>query len=290
MGQSVAVKRVAQAIQNGALSLTTPNKPKGSYMFLGPTGVGKTETVNLLTDYLYGGGVKSKQLIRLDMSEYSSIESREGIIGNARGYKGKLGEGLDASGGQGFILLDEMEKGHVTNVDICLQMLDAARITCGGQLYNLENYYIVFTSNIGALKLSQMTRQMNEKQIEKIIRQEFLAMGYRPEFLNRFTDIIVYNFIETNIARTIALYMLNKEVQRLCQVTGCHLSYGEEIIENVVLFGYERANGARPMKTYVEKLLQGALRDYLLHVGKAPKIGKFMLNIESNSVDLMQIG
>jgi MoxR-like ATPase len=211
IGQEHVIPRVVPTLQNGELGLSDPGRPKGTFLFLGPTGVGKTEITLLMCSYLFGDA--EKHCIRLDMSEYQNQESLQLLLGQGEHSRGNFGRFYDRAQGRGFILFDEIEKAHPRVLDIFLQVLDAARITvANGDTLNLANFYIVATSNIGADALMEI-KTSNISTIERFI-EDLAASELRPEVLARFNVRCVFQRLNYNAQKTIASIMLNKELQQ----------------------------------------------------------------------------
>ncbi|MCJ8331349.1 MAG: AAA family ATPase [Lentisphaeria bacterium] len=264
-GQDPVIDLVCKRIEEAELGLTDPSRPKGSFIFLGPTGVGKTELCKLISTYLFG----PKQLIRLDMSEYMLEKNVNNLIGDDTGYLGRLGEGLQNNTGKGgIILFDEMEKGHRRIVDICLQMLDDARITCGrNESFCLKDYYLIFTSNIGShkiIKAASGRANISTSLLEKIVLSEFIKSDYRPEFLARFDKLVMFDFIKPAVARDIAELNLQMQCKRVGEQAKLDISYSPNLINTCLMNGYKRELGVRPMRNYVEGVIQRAVAEKIL--------------------------
>ena len=263
-GQDHVIERVASVLKRGELGLTHPDRPKGSFLFLGPTGTGKTEITKVFTRIISNDNA---DLIRFDMSEYQTKESLETLIGDKSGWNGRLGEALLKSGGNGTLLFDEMEKAHRDMLDIFLQILDDARLTTGtGVTHDLSSFYIVLTSNVGADKLMN-SRRLNFTTIEKSVLSAVRQAGFRDEFIGRFSETIVFKRLEYDTLKEIAELNIDREILRLNLVlqekygVSFKLEKSPEMVEQVVLKGTNARLGARPIRNYVEKMLQ----DYLIH-------------------------
>ena len=266
-GQDHVIPRVVAVLKRGELHLTHPDRPRGSFLFLGPTGTGKTEITKTFTKILFGD---EEKLIRFDMSEYQTKESVESLIGDKSGWNGRLGEALLKTGGSGVLLFDEMEKAHRDILDIFLQMMDDARLTTGtGITHDLRNFYIVLTSNIGADKLMN-SRRLNFNTIEKSIKMTLSQHGFRDEFIGRFSEVIVFKKLEYDALREIAILNINREKKRLEKVLAerygacISLDLGSEIVDLVIREGTNARLGARPIRNYVEKTFQDILSNQIL--------------------------
>ena len=267
LGQPHVIPRVTQVLKRGELNLTNPGRPKGNFLFLGPTGTGKTELTRVFTKFLFGN---EKSLIRFDMSEYQTKESLELLIGDKSGWNGRLGEALLDSNGFGTLLFDEMEKAHREILDIFLQIMDDARLTTGtGEIHDLRNYYIVLTSNAGSDKLHN-SRRLNFSTIERSIKLTLSQYGFRDEFIGRFNEVIVFKKLEYSTLREIAKLNLQKELKRLSSLITNHydqtidLKADVEVIDLSVMEGCNNRLGARPLRNYIETELQNALSEAII--------------------------
>ena len=272
-GQDHVIPRVAAVLKRGELGLTNPNRPKGCFLFLGPTGTGKTEITKTFTNILFED---EEKLIRFDMSEYQTKESVEVLIGDKSGWNGRLGEALLKAGGSGVLLFDEMEKANRDILDIFLQMMDDARVTTGlGVTHDLKGFYIVLTSNVGADKLMN-SRRLNLNTIEKSIKMTLSQHGFRDEFIGRFSEVLVFKKLEYDALREIAILNINREKKRLEKVlaerygAGISLNLGSDIVDLVIREGTNARLGARPIRNYVEMTFQEKLSKLIL-ADKFPK-------------------
>jgi ATP-dependent Clp protease ATP-binding subunit ClpB len=261
IGQEHVIPRVVPTLQNGELGLTDPGRPKGTFLFLGPTGVGKTELTLLMCDFIFGD--VAKHCIRLDMSEYQNQESLQLLLGQGENSRGNIGRFFDRAEGRGFILFDEIEKAHPRVLDIFLQVLDAARITvANGETLNLADFYIVATSNIGADVLMDV-KSSSVATVERFI-EDLAAAELRPEVLARFNVRCVFQRLSYNAQKQIASIMLKKELKLLAG-KGHHLTVGQGVLELLVAEGVEPRLGARRMRTTVESHCRHAVREAMLH-------------------------
>ena len=257
IGQDHVIPKVVPTMQNGELGLADPGRPKGTFLFLGPTGVGKTELTLLMCGYLFGD--VQKHCIRLDMSEYQNQESLQLLLGQGETSRGNMGRFYDRAEGRGFILFDEIEKAHPRVLDIFLQVLDAARITvANGDTLNLSNFYIVATSNIGADALMEL-KNSTMATIERFI-EDLAAAELRPEVLARFNVRCVFQKLSFSAQKQIASIMLNKELKHLA-TKGHHLTAGAGVLEILVAEGVEPRLGARRMRHTVETHCRHAVRE-----------------------------
>ena len=248
-GQDHVLPRICSVLQRGELNLAHPNRPKGSFLFVGPTGVGKTEITIAFTEYLCG----SDHLHRFDMSEFQNQSSVGLLLGNSATDSGMLGRALDKNT-RGTFLFDEMEKAHPLVLDLFLQILDAGRISlANGETRNLNNYYIVFTSNIGAGEAMRMESSAFATIERTVLRR--VDQVLRPELVARINDKLVFNRLTYAVQREICELMVAREVERLNQF-GHDLVVEPVMIENLVRRGFHRTLGARPMRNTTDQFLQ----------------------------------
>lgn len=260
IGQDHVIPRVVPVVQNGELGLSDPGRPKGTFLFLGPTGVGKTEITLLLCEYIFTD-VK-KHCIRLDMSEYQNQESLGLLLGQNENSRGNIGRFFDRAEGRGFILFDEIEKAHPRVLDIFLQVLDAGRITVAtGETLDLCNFYIVATSNIGADALMEL-RNSSLATVERFV-EDLAAAELRPEVLARFNVRCVFQKLGYDAQKRIALIMLNKEL-KLLKGKGYDLTAGKGVLDILVANGVEPRLGVRRMRTTAETFCRHAVREAMM--------------------------
>jgi ATP-dependent Clp protease ATP-binding subunit ClpC len=263
-----------KAIQRTRVGLKDPNKPIGSFIFLGPTGVGKTEMAKVLATYLFD---KEDSLVRIDMSEYMEKFSVSRLVGAPPGYVGY------EEGGQltekvrrkpySVVLLDEIEKAHPDVFNLLLQVLDDGILTDGlGRRVDFRNTIIIMTSNIGARDLkdfgsgigfSTKSRVDNMEEIAKSTIQNALKKAFAPEFINRLDDIIVFNSLERSDLHKIIDLLLVKLMTRLS-----NLGFAVELTEKAKDFiadkGYDPQYGARPLNRAIQKYLEDPLAEEIL--------------------------
>jgi ATP-dependent Clp protease ATP-binding subunit ClpA len=253
-GQTHVIPRVCSVLERGQLGLQPSGKPLGSLLFLGPTGVGKTDLTLEFTRYLFG----ENRVIRFDMSEFLHLDSAKLFIGDETGTPGRLGTALSHSQ-RGVLLFDEIEKAHRLIWDLLLQMLDAARITLADHnTYDLSGFYIVCTSNIGAQQLLRPTR-LPFTTLERAVISE-LHRFFRPELIGRFDEKIVFRPLSSEVQREIGHAAIDLEIERFSE-HGIDLTVSEAAFEFLVRRGIHKALGARPMKKTVQKFIGDAVRD-----------------------------
>lgn len=248
-GQDHVIPRVASVLRRGELGLAHPSRPKGSFLFVGPTGVGKTELTVCFSEYLFGSG----HLHRFDMSEFQNQSSVGLLLGQSQDENGMLGRAL-AQSDQGTLLFDEMEKAHPLVLDLFLQILDAGRITlANGETKNLNGYYIVFTSNIGAGEAMRMEHSAFATIERTVLRK--VDQTLRPELVGRISEKVVFGRLSYETQRAICEAMIRNEVDRLKSL-GNEVTITPALVEELIREGYHRTLGARPMRNAVERRLQ----------------------------------
>src|ERR1700731_3815163 len=261
VGQDEALERVANAIRRSRAGLSDPKRPIGSFIFLGPTGVGKTEVARALADFLFDD---EHALLRIDMSEYMEKHSVARLIGAPPGYVGY------EEGGQlteqvrrrpyAVVLFDEIEKAHPDVFNVLLQMMDDGRLTDGkGRLVDFKNTIIIMTSNIGSSYL-QAEGTRSEQEFEEALKQVLNALHghFKPEFLNRVDDVIVFRPLgKEQLVRIIELRL--EDVRRLLADRKISLELTDAAKDLLFTQGYDPNFGARPLKRAIQKLLQDPL-------------------------------
>lgn len=275
IGQDDAVRAVARAIRRGRTGVADPDRPVGSFLFLGPTGVGKTELCRAMAEVLFHD---ENAMIRLDMSEYMEQYTVSKLIGSPPGYVGY------DEGGQltemvrrkpySIILLDEIEKAHPDVWNTLLQILDDGRLTdAQGRTVSFKNTIIVMTSNIGAREITGKSslgfarnEESEEERREENIRSrvmEAVKMTFRPEFINRLDEVIVFHPLKQEDVRKIADLQITKLADRM-KKQGITLRVEESAVDLLSEKGYDPAFGARPLKRTIQSMLQNAVADRIL--------------------------
>ena len=276
VGQSEAISKVVKAIQRNRVGLKDPKKPIGTFIFLGPTGVGKTELARSLARYMFDS---EDALIRIDMSEYMEKFTVSRLIGAPPGYVGY------EEGGQltervrrkpySVILLDEIEKAHPDIYNILLQVLDDGQLTDGlGRKVDFKNTMIIMTSNIGVRQLKDFgegvgfatqARVQNADEMGKAVIEKALKRTFSPEFLNRIDDVIIFNSLsKENIFEIIDILM--KGVMKRLTNLGFSLDLSEEAKEFIADKGYDHQFGARPLHRAIQKYLEDPLAEEILNM------------------------
>src|SRR5579871_751223 len=248
LGQNHAISAVVERVLIGQSGLATPGRPKGSFFFVGPTGVGKTELARELSRLLF-----QREPMRLDMAEFAANDAIKNFIGDQTGKLGRFGD-LLAQNIEGIFLLDEVEKAHRDVVNVFLSVLDAARVTCGaGRTFDCSAFYFVFSSNLGALDVLR-AKHLNFTQIEKHVLAQ-VATNFRPEFLGRIDSKIVFRKLEYSIQVDIARLNLANEARFLAE-RGCHIEFEEDVLTFLIRVGFDKYLGARPLKKALEKFIR----------------------------------
>ena len=252
IGQTNAIKAVANAIRKSRAGLKLPNRPVGSFLFLGPTGTGKTYLPKLLAEFLFDD---KNAMVRMDMSEFMESHSVAKMIGAPPGYVGYEAGGLltEAVRRKAFsiVLLDEVEKAHPDVFNVLLQLLDDGRLTDGqGRTVDFSNTIVVLTSNYAADKILEADREGREVDMEEV--RAFLFSKFRPEFLNRLNDIIIYHtFTQEQIEKIAAL-----EFKQLCVLLkdqNIKAELSDVALKKLSHDGYTIELGARPIQRTIEK-------------------------------------
>jgi ATP-dependent Clp protease ATP-binding subunit ClpB len=257
IGQEEAVTAVAEAIQRSRAGLSDPNRPIASFIFLGPTGVGKTELAKTLANYLFDA---EDALIRIDMSEYMEKHAVSRLIGAPPGYVGY------EEGGQltesirrrpyAVILFDEIEKAHPDVFNVLLQVLDDGRVTDSqGRTVDFKNTVIIMTSNIGSQYILDLAGDDSKYDEMKVRVLEALSHNFRPEFLNRIDDTIIFHSLQKNQLRSIVKIQIARLEQRLTD-RKLSLKLAESALDFLVNVGYDPIYGARPLKRTIQKELE----------------------------------
>jgi len=261
-GQNQVLPRVVSVVQRGEFSLTKPGRPRGSFLLLGPTGVGKTETVVVLTRQIFG----AEKLFRFDMSEFQTQESLGLLLGAKLGETGYLGA-MRERAAEGSLLFDEAEKAHPRVLDIMLQLLDAARITVAtGETLDFSGFYIWLTSNIGSAELMSL-QHSNDATLERHVLSR-AQQALRPEIFARITEKLVFNRLSYEHQLEIAEKFLSREVEFLTS-RGHKLELDKTVLPFLVRKGFHPKLGARPMRDATEKLVGDAVAGALLANGRA---------------------
>ena len=271
VGQDKAVKSIAKAIRRGRVGLKNPNRPIGSFIFLGPTGVGKTELCKTLAEAMFGD---ENAIIKLDMSEYMEKHTVSKLIGSPPGYVG-----FD-EGGQltekirrkpySVVLFDEIEKAHPDVFNMLLQILEDGVLTDSqGRKVSFKNAIIIMTSNVGASKITEQRQSLGfggendeNKTIEELVMGD-LKKTFKPEFLNRLDEIIVFNQLEEDDIKEIAKRMLETLKKRVKDMD-IDLEFTDEAISELAKEGFDKVYGARPLRRAIQSKIEDTLSELIL--------------------------
>ena len=276
VGQNEAIEAVSKAIRRGRVGLKDPQRPIGSFLFLGPTGVGKTELSKALAEVLFGN---EDSIIRIDMSEYMEGHSVSKLIGSPPGYvgydeAGQLTEKIRRKP-YSIILFDEIEKAHQDVMNIMLQILDDGRLTdSNGRTVNFKNTVIIMTSNIGArlitdrktLGFTSKEENKEEKKEYESIKKDVLAelkKEFKPEFINRIDEIIVFHKLQKEEMKQIVDIML-KQVTKRMELQNIKIKIHDEVKDKIIEEGIDSNYGARPLKRTIQNLIEDEIAEAIL--------------------------
>ena len=256
IGQDEAVKAVSEAVIRARAGIKDPNRPIGSFIFLGPTGVGKTELAKTLAEVLFDD---ERNMVRIDMSEYMEKHTVSRLIGAPPGYVGydEGGQLTEAVRRHPYsvILLDEIEKAHADVFNVLLQVLDDGRLTDGkGRIVDFKNTLIIMTSNLGSNEIMKAQGAMDREKI-----QQMLMNFFRPEFLNRVDDIVVFKPLQAEQIKEIVKLVLRELGDRLNKQLELTLTYTDEAIAFLAKAGFDPAFGARPLKRLIVHTVENIL-------------------------------
>jgi ATP-dependent Clp protease ATP-binding subunit ClpB len=281
IGQDEAIDAITHAIQLHRTGLTEPNKPIGSFLFLGPTGVGKTEVAKILADFLFDD---PKKMVRIDMTEYMEKHSVARLIGAPPGYigyeeGGQLTEAVRRTP-YSVILFDEVEKAHPDVFNIFLQILDEGHLTDSqGRTVSFKNCIIIMTSNIGSDMILE-AQELSEKVKQSI--EKLLHKYFRPEFLNRIDAIVFFKMLTHTDVIRIAQLQINHLKQRLA-AKELKLTITPQALEKIAQLGYEKEFGARPLKRAIQNYISIPLSHYML---KDPQAKEVTINVIDDTITI----
>lgn len=297
IGQDEAVDAVARAIRRARVGLKDPKRPIGSFIFLGPTGVGKTELTKALAEAMFGD---ENAMIRLDMSEYMEKHTVSRLIGSPPGYVGF------EEGGQltekvrrkpySVVLFDEIEKAHPDVFNILLQILEDGRLTDSkGRTVDFKNTIIIMTSNVGANLLKKQTTLgfMASENVDKASYEKMkdtvmdeLRKSFRPEFLNRVDDIIVFHQLTKDDIRKIADIMI-EELNKRLKENNIKLEFTDEAKDELLKEGYDVTYGARPLRRAIQKVVENQLSELMLK-GEVKPGDELVVSVKDNKFDFIK--
>lgn len=295
VGQNEAINAVSKAVRRSRAGLKDPKRPIGSFLFLGPTGVGKTELCKALAEAHFGS---EDQIVRIDMSEYMEKHSVSKLIGSPPGYIGH------DDGGQlteavrrhpyTLILFDEIEKAHEDVFNILLQVLDEGRLTDSkGRTVDFKNTLIIMTSNIGAKRISKQqaigfsasTNKNANEENYKVMKEKILSEvknRFKPEFINRIDDIVVFHKLNIEDLYEISKIMISHLINRLKQIK-INLDVSEDVLNLISKYGIDLEYGARPLKRAIQKEIEDILADKILS-GDVKKGDSIVVKVVDNKV------
>ncbi len=264
VGQHEAIEAVANAVRRSRAGLADPERPNGSFLFLGPTGVGKTELCKALAEVLFGG---RDAMVRIDMSEFMEKHSVARLIGAPPGYVGyeEGGHLTEAVRRRPYslILLDEIEKAHTEVFNILLQVLDDGRLTDGhGRTVDFRNAILVMTSNLGSDVIQNMGRNAEYERIKQAV-MAIVVQSFRPEFVNRIDDVIVFHALGKGDIEAIARIQLERLQERLRE-RDLSLTLADDVLDLLIESGYDPVYGARPLKRAIQQQIENPLALELL--------------------------
>ena len=272
IGQDEAVSAVAKAIRRGRIGLKDPKRPMGSFIFLGPTGVGKTELAKALADVMFGD---ENAMIRIDMSEYMEKHSTSKLIGSPPGYVGY------DEGGQltekirrkpySVVLFDEIEKAHPDVFNILLQILEDGLLTdAQGRHVDFKNTIIIMTSNVGAASITEQKKLGFASALDKSDNDEMrrtvnasLRETFKPEFLNRIDEIIIFNKLTSEDIKKIARVMLDEIGERI-ESLGVDISFDDALVDSLAREGFDPVYGARPLRRAIQRRIEDSFATAML--------------------------
>ena len=270
VGQSEAVVAVANAVRRSRAGLSDPNRPNGSFLFLGPTGVGKTELCKSLAEYLFDS---ERAMVRIDMSEFMEKHSVARLIGAPPGYVGYEEGGYLTEAVRrrpySLLLLDEVEKAHPDVFNILLQVLEDGRLTDGqGRTVDFKNTVIVMTSNLGSELIQDMAGDENYDAIKQAVLG-VVGQHFRPEFINRIDETVVFHPLRQDQIRGIATIQLAALRGRLAE-RELSLDLDESVLDHLSQAGFDPVYGARPLKRAIQQLIENPLAQSILSGDFAP--------------------
>ncbi len=271
VGQSQAVRCVTDTILRSRAGLSDPNRPYGSFLFLGPTGVGKTELTKALANFLFDS---DEAMVRIDMSEFMEKHSVARLIGAPPGYVGYEEGGYLTEAVRrkpySVILLDEVEKAHPDVFNVLLQVLDDGRMTDGqGRTVDFKNTVIVMTSNLGSGEIQQMQANAQPEAIKDAVMEQVKA-HFRPEFINRIDEIVVFNALDDEAIKSIAKIQVAKLAERIA-AQDITFEVTPAALEAIAQAGFDPVYGARPLRRAVQDKLENPVARLLLEGRAAPK-------------------
>jgi len=281
-GQPTALKLVSDALIRSRSGIKDPNRPIGSFIFMGPTGVGKTEVAKTLADALFDS---DKNIVRMDMSEFMEKSAVSKLVGSPPGYVGfELGGQLTEKVRRqpySIVLFDEIEKAHPDVLNILLQILDDGRLTDSqGHLVDFRNTIIIMTSNLGSEALLE-NKASSQQQALNILKTRF-----RPEFINRVDEVVIFNPLNQNVIQEIIRKELNDLVMRVNSEKEYQITYQDDIVQQILKDAYDQEYGARPIKRYIQQNIETLLAQAILKDQIVPE-KRFAIALDSKTNDFI---
>ena len=262
IGQNEAVVAVASAVRRSRAGLSDPNRPSGSFLFLGPTGVGKTELCKALAEFLFD---TEEALVRIDMSEFMEKHSVSRLIGAPPGYVGYEEGGYLTEAVRrkpySVVLMDEVEKAHPDVFNILLQVMEDGRLTDShGRTVDFKNTVIVMTSNLGSTQIQEL---VGDREAQRAAVMDAVSSHFRPEFVNRIDEVVVFEPLAREQIAGIAQIQLGRLRQRLAE-RELSLELSDEALDKLVAIGYDPVYGARPLKRAIQRWIENPLAQLIL--------------------------
>jgi ATP-dependent Clp protease ATP-binding subunit ClpB len=287
IGQNEAIDAIANAIRRSRAGLSDPNRPIGSFLFLGPTGVGKTESCKALANFLFDS---EDNMVRIDMSEFMEKFSVSRLVGAPPGYVGYEEGGYLTEAVRrkpySVILLDEIEKAHPDVFNILLQVLDDGRLTDGqGRTVSFRNTVIIMTSNIGSDIIQEQFDKVSYEEIKSHLL-DILAQQFKPEFLNRIDETVVFHPLGRQHIKSIAEIQLQSLQKRLTD-KDYHVTFTDQAIQLLVGAGYDPVYGARPLKRAIQQLLENSLAQDILS-GRLQTGKETLAEVKDGKIEFVQ--
>jgi ATP-dependent Clp protease ATP-binding subunit ClpC len=295
IGQNDAVTKIVKSIKRNRLGIKDPNRPIGSFIFLGSTGVGKTHLAKMLAKEMFGS---EDSLIRVDMSEYQEKHTVSKLVGAPPGYVGY------DEGGQltekvknkpySVILFDEVEKAHKDIFSILLQIMDDGSVTDSlGRKINFKNTLIILTSNLGVKKFQDFgagigfnENSYSNQEAKKQLLMKEMKNFFSPEFLNRIDDTIVFNSLSTDDIKKITRIELNKLINRLDDMK-FNFSYDETLVDYLSKVGYDEMYGARPLKRAIQDKVEDLLSEEVL-TNKLSENKPYLIQVKDDEISIVK--
>jgi ATP-dependent Clp protease ATP-binding subunit ClpC len=265
VGQEEAVDAVARAVRRARAGMGDPNRPVGSFLFLGPTGVGKTELARALAENLFGD---EDAMVRFDMSEFQERHTVSRLVGAPPGYVGyeEAGQLTETVRRKPYsvLLLDEIEKAHSDVFNILLQVLDDGRLTDSqGRTVDFKNTVIIMTSNLGAERIQAFAGSARPFEELRDELMDVLRQSFRPELLNRIDEVIVFRALDRDQLRQITRLLLERVARRM-RAQHVELEVSDEAVEYLANAGFDPQYGARPLRRAIQRLLEDEISERLL--------------------------